>query len=112
MSYISRILYDYKNYESDDYNPGLALYKSLFNKEGGIRSSWVSAYRDWLNEVCDLNQIPEGEFRDCWVKDMMEDNETENAFYYIKLWFQPEESEASEESEEEADDSDKSETDG
>lgn len=85
-SYLYSVLCDFKNYQSDDYNPGLDLYHSLY-KTGGLRSTWKTAYLAWLEELCDKNQIPHGEFRDQWVWDCVKNSEYE--LELIQEWFAP-----------------------
>ena len=96
--YIYQILYDFKNYEDDENHQGTDLWHSLYDAEG-LKSTWRDAFKDWLNELLDMNQIPEGHFRDCWIQDVFYDakpHEYEGILHDIHHMFEPDEDEEDE----------------
>lgn len=78
---------DYYNY-GDEAGEGRRLYEACFDDEGGLKSTWRTPYLAWLNELCDLNNIPEGAFRNAWIRDALGEA-FEGDLDKIKQWFAP-----------------------
>lgn len=74
--YVSSILKEYKKYEDDenhkDYHKGRDLWNSLYTADG-IKSNWLDTLTNWLKKLAIAAKIPKGHFRECWIKDNLDD---------------------------------------
>lgn len=103
MSYVYEVLCEYRDYEVDedeDLTRGVALYKLFYTEKGYLRSTWKKDYVDWLDELCDLNNLPsDSAFRRCFIRDALDNSHDD--LDIIKRWWCPEEKEEEVEKEEE-----------
>lgn len=89
MSYIYACLDEYKNYE-DDYNKsGTILYNRLFDKNDNLIKNYEDIFKEWINDILDTSEIPEGLFRDKYIEDIIL-NEMEQIIKKIIYYFRNE----------------------
>lgn len=94
MSFVYAVLCDYKNYADDHNHEGRDLYLRLF-KPDGLRSDWRDRYMEWLDDLCDQIDLPEGRFRMLWMKDALDEAKPEGGgdLDLIQRWFAPDDEE-------------------
>ena len=99
MSFVYEVMREiYALQEEDRMEVMRDLYEQCFNEEGDLRSTWKRAYGDWLSYLADNNDIPEGIFRDCWIRDALGEAFDGGDLDFLKKWFGP--SDSDQESEE------------